>query len=79
VQLIRALRQERAPAAKNSAVQIVLRSETKTLSTAKTSRLVAGLVPATIVEQHSDGLQPVSCDAGMLHAEVVIDTRQVSS
>jgi valyl-tRNA synthetase len=79
VQLIRALRQERAPAAKNSAVQIVLRSETRTLSAAKTSRLVAGLVPATIVEQHTDGLQPVSCDAGALHADVVIDTRQVSS
>jgi valyl-tRNA synthetase len=79
VQLIRALRQERAPAAKNSAVQIVLRSDTRRLSAAKTSRLVAGLVPATIVEQHTDGLQPVSCDAGALHAEVVIDTRQVGS
>ena len=73
VQRIRALRQERAPSARGDAVHVVMHGDTTMLSSAKRSSLVAGLVPATIVEQHTDGLQPVTCESGVLRADVVID------
>jgi valyl-tRNA synthetase len=53
-------------------VRIIVRSEDGTGPTKHVSSLVGGLVPATVVDSHERGADPVVVVSGRLHAEVVI-------
>jgi valyl-tRNA synthetase len=73
VQRIRAIGHDHGvPRGAKDRLQILVRSEDGTGPTKHLSRLIAGLVPATVVDNHERGVKPVVVVSGRLHAEVVI-------
>jgi valyl-tRNA synthetase len=72
VQRIRALRQERGAARDAAGVRVALSGDTRALRIDRAAMLVAELVPATIVTDHSNGARPDVLPSGTLRALVVI-------
>jgi valyl-tRNA synthetase len=73
VQRIRAVGHDHSvPRGAKDRVRIIVRSEDGTGPTKHISRLIGGLVPATVVDSHERGVDPVVVVSGRLHAEVVI-------
>ena len=73
VQRIRAVSHDHGvPRGAKDRVRIIVRSEDGTGPTKHISRLIGGLVPATVVDAHERGADPVVVVSGRLHAEVVI-------
>ena len=72
VQRIRALRQERGAAVKREHVSVELTGRTEALPLSRAATLVAELVPATVVDAHTNGEKPELVPAGELSASVVI-------
>jgi len=74
VQRIRALRQERGMAASAAdRLRVQLEGDTHAVALHDAKRLVAALVPATVVDSHDNGARPEVVLSGTLRAQVVID------
>ena len=73
VKRIRALGHgHKVPRGARDRIRIVVRSADRGGTSKHITRLVAGLVPATVVDSHERGVDPVVVVSGRLHAEVVI-------
>jgi valyl-tRNA synthetase len=73
VKRIRALGHgHRVPRGARDRIRIAVRTADRSGTSKHITRLIAGLVPATVVDSHAHGGEPVVVVSGRLHAEVVI-------
>ena len=73
VQRIRALgHSHRVPRGSRDRIKVVVRAADGRGTSKHITRLIGGLVPATVVDSHERGVDPVVVVSGRLHAEVVI-------
>jgi valyl-tRNA synthetase len=73
VQRIRALgHSHRVPRGTRDRIRVVVRTADGAMASRQLTSLIGGLVPASVVDGHERGVDPVVVVSGRLHAEVVI-------
>jgi len=73
VQRIRALGHgHRVPRGARERIRVVVRAADGSVASKHITRLIGGIVPATVLDSHDAGADPVVVVSGRLHAEVVI-------